>query len=44
MIMYLPSANADSASAAEHRRFPAENRQSRTFGRMIICPKAQNKG
>jgi hypothetical protein len=31
---YLPSANVDSASAAKHRRFPMENRQSRCFGKM----------
>jgi len=48
----LPSANSDSVSAAEHRRFPAENRQSRihlhfaegksSFSRseIIIPPKA----
>ncbi|MBQ4141045.1 MAG: hypothetical protein IJD70_06880 [Clostridia bacterium] len=28
-ICYLPSASCDSDSAAEHRRFPWENRQSR---------------
>ena len=26
---YLPTANVDSVSAAKHRRFPKENRQSR---------------
>ena len=36
MRKYLPSANFDSVSAAEHRRFPAENRQSR--GRSKIFP------
>jgi hypothetical protein len=30
-LKYLPSANDDSASASKQRRFPAENRQSRTF-------------
>ena len=33
---YLPSAKADSVSAAEHRRLPAENRQSR--GRSKLFP------
>jgi len=33
---YLPSANADSVSAAEHRRFPTENHQSRVCGGMIV--------
>jgi hypothetical protein len=34
--MYLPAANVDSASAAKHRRFLSENRQSRCCGEMKV--------
>jgi hypothetical protein len=36
MIVYLPAANVDSASAAKHRRFLSENRQSRCCGEMKV--------